>query len=131
MNGESEILYDTSALIELFLGSDKGEVVKELFVDENTANLVPSVVLLELISKITRAGKDPKRFVALIEQNCTVLALTSEIAKNAGNLHAELKKKDKQISMADCVIMAHAEIENALIVSKDQHFKHYKNSKIL
>ena len=54
MNGVTEIVYDTSALIELFLGTKEGEAVRQLFSDESATNLIPSVVILELISKIKR-----------------------------------------------------------------------------
>jgi len=131
MNGESNILYDTSALIEFFIGSTDGEKVKELFIDGNTVNLVPSIVLAELISKIKRANKNPDKFVEMLEHNCDFLFLSPVIAKKAGELHSNLKKKDKMISLADCVIMVHGNEENAVIISKDSHFKQFKKAKLL
>lgn len=126
---DSSLVYDTSALIEFYNGDNK--TVQELFIDPQIENLVPSIVISELISRIRRNGQDPLKFIQMLEDNSIILAFNHQIAKKAGELHAVLKKKEKSISLIDCMIMAHAKIEDAMIVSKDNHFKHYKNSKIL
>ena len=117
------VLFDTSALIELFSGTKMGEEVKKFFEYEQL--YVPSIVLTEFISKLKRNGADPYRYVTEIENACVILELTTEVAKKAGDLHAELKSKEKFISIMDCIIMAHGFKENIPIVTKDQHFKHY------
>ncbi len=131
MSGENNIIFDTSALIEFFLGSESGSEVKELFIDEGTSNFIPALVMAELISKLRRANKDPAKFVRVLKQNCTILDLNQDVAEKAGELHSDLKKKDKEISLADCVIMVHGKNENALIVSKDPHFRYYEKAKLL
>ena len=70
-------------------------------------------------------------FIQILEQNSIVLDLNLEVAKKAGDLHAELKTKEKRISVPDCIIMVHAELEDAMILTKDHHFKRYKNARIL
>ncbi|MBU0591758.1 PIN domain-containing protein [Candidatus Micrarchaeota archaeon] len=131
MPGGNNIIYDTSALLEFFQGSASGFEVKKSFEDEETENNIPAVVLCELISKLKRAKVDFYDFVSALEKNAVILALDKEIAKEAGTLHAELKEKEPQISMIDCVIMAHANMLEATIISKDRHFKLYKNAKII
>jgi predicted nucleic acid-binding protein len=124
-------VYDTSALIEFFQGTAAGAEVRKLFENEAVENNVPSVVICELVSKLKRAGIEPFEFVSVVEKNAIVLGLDLAIAKQAGHLHAELKAKEPGISMVDCIIMAHAETVGGTIVSKDTHFKHYDNAKIL
>jgi len=131
MSGENNIIFDTSALIEFFLGSKSGEEVKDLFIDENTSNFIPALVMAELTSKLMRAGKNPEKFTNVLEQNSTTLDLDLSTAKKAGELHSILKKKNNEISLADCVIMMHGKNENGMIVTKDSHFKHYEKAKIL
>jgi predicted nucleic acid-binding protein len=131
MKNEINVLYDTSALIELLLKSKSGEKVGEAFMADNVQNYVPSIVLAELTSKLSREGVNHAKFVKVIEENSTVLPLTSEVAKDAGRVHSKLKPKEDRISLIDCVIMAHGKSRNAQIMSKDKHFKHYKNAEIL
>ena len=129
MSIETSILYDTSALIDFYNGNN--ETVKNFFIDKATENLIPTVVIAELISKIKREGQDPFQFVKMLEKNSIVLNFNVLVAKKAGGLHSELRKNLTKISLIDCMIMVHAEIENAMIITKDHHFKHYKNAKIL
>jgi PIN domain nuclease of toxin-antitoxin system len=56
MKNEINVLYDTSALIELLLKSKSGEKVGEAFMADNVQNYVPSIVLAELTSKLSREG---------------------------------------------------------------------------
>ncbi|MCI0503369.1 PIN domain-containing protein [Candidatus Micrarchaeota archaeon] len=131
MSGESSVVYDTSALIEFFQGTKSGAEVRKLFENDDLENNVPSVVICELVSKLKRARIEPSEFVSVIEKNAIMLELDLAIAKQAGALHAELKAKEPGISMVDCIIMAHAETVGGMIVSKDLHFRHYGNTKIL
>jgi predicted nucleic acid-binding protein len=131
MSGGYKVVYDTSALLEFFQGGFQGKQVKELLEAEEVENLIPTVVLCELVSKLKRTKMDPTSFISTLEENSLVLNLDSNTAKEAGLLHAELKEVEPGISLVDCVIMKHAEMNSAMIVSKDNHFKHYKKSKIL
>lgn len=121
MNGETNLIYDTSALV----------VFSSQFVSDNTRNLIPSVVVLELTSKMRRLGKDPKKFIDFLRHNGTILSLDAQTTSQAGELHAKLKKKDKDISVPDCIIMAHGNNHNALILTKDKHFKYYNKVKFI
>ena len=131
MSGGYSVVYDTSALLEFFQGSAQGKQVGELFEDEDVENIVPAVVLCEIVSKLKRAKVDPTEYIAAIENNAVVVELDRNTAKDAGSLHAELKEKEAGVSMVDCIIMVHAKMKGAMVVSKDRHFKHYENSKLL
>ena len=131
MKKEINILYDTSALIELLLESKSGEKVREAFMADDVQNYLPSIVLAELTSKLSREKVNPAKFVKVLEENSTVLPLTSEVAKDAGGIHSKLKPREDRVSLIDCVIMAHGKSKDAKIMTKDKHFKHYKNAEIL
>lgn len=127
---ETNFLFDTSALIEFFDSTAKGIEVQKIL-EENTRFSVPSVVIAELISKLKIKGFDPNVFVDNIHKSADVLVLDSKIAKRAGELHAKLKKQIERISLSDCIIMAHAEAEDAFVVTCDTHFKDYKKVRLL
>ena len=123
-------LIDTSALIEYLDQTGKGKQVKEIIEEENIEILIPSIVIAELTSKLKRRKLDTKIVLKICESS-TVLDLDDEIARIAGELHAELKLKIDSISLADCIIATHAQNENAQIITCDHHFKEYKNAKII
>ncbi len=125
------IVIDTSALIEYFLSSRKGEIVKEAIEDSSDSVIIPPIVLSEFASKLLRKGLNPNSFIAALQEFTIFVNLDPDTAIKAGKLHAELRKIEKNIGMADCLIMQIAEENDAEIISLDSHFKHYKNSRIL
>ncbi len=127
----NRLLFDTSALIEMLSGSPKGKEASSLFLSEDSRPLVASVSIAELASKLRRHSVAPEEHVRRISDSAEMLPLDSETALRAGSLHAQLKAKNKNISLADCVIMAHAEREGATVVTTDHHFLLYKHSRLL
>ena len=125
------VILDSSALLELLTNGRKANDIEKIWNDETISIEIPSVVLAELSSVLRRQDIESATLREKIAANCTVLDLTKEIALKAGELHAELRKKSKTISLADCIIMTHADNEGAVIVTKDPHFELYKNSRIL
>lgn len=128
---EKSILLDTSALVEFFDSTSKGKLITEEMLSPEATLFIPSIVVAEITSKLARRGFNSAKFLGELESSASVLSLTSNVAKRAGDLHAELRKKDKDISLADCIIMVHADDEGALIITTDEHFKLYKNAKII
>ena len=127
------VIVDTSAFIEYFLGTSKGSEVKKVLADDAKVILVPSIVLCELASKLDRSGLS-SRIDIISELSAFHLAenLNFDLCLRAGRIHSNLRKVEKHISLADCILIAIGEhYGNALILTTDTHFKHYKNSKIL
>ncbi len=130
MSGTNKIILDTSALVELFDGTEKGKEVEKQIENCDEA-LLPTLVLAEFTSILKRRGFEPIKFLSNLTVSTFILPLLSPIAIAAGGLHAEIRKKEKDISLADCIVMVHAERENAKVITTDPHFKHCKNAVIL
>jgi predicted nucleic acid-binding protein len=127
----SAIILDSSALIAYLEDERVSWELDTLWNDVNASIEVPSLVLSELCSVLLRKGIRPESVLQKVRASCIILQLDADVAVSAGELHAELKKKVRGISLADCIIMAHADKEGATIITRDNHFKHYKNVKIL
>ncbi|WP_297550453.1 PIN domain-containing protein [Thermococcus sp.] len=69
--------------------------------------------------------------VNTIAENGFVIPLEREIAINAGSLHAKARKKNKNVSLADCIIAETAKKYNAIVLTMDHHFKILGNAIIL
>lgn len=128
MTSESiEYLFDTYAWVEYFIGSDEGEVVKNLLESERIHTSVISVA--ELSDKYYREGLIDEwgdRYKFIIAKS-NIIQLTLEIAKNSGPRKWKLRENIEIIGLADAIIIETA-IQNGLrIVSGDPYFESLDN----
>lgn len=92
--------------------------------------LIPTLVLAELRSFLERNNLDAS-IVDMVAGNGFVIPLEMEVAINAGALHAKVKKKNKNVSLADCIIAETARKYGAVVLTTDHHFKLLGNAIIL
>jgi predicted nucleic acid-binding protein len=125
-----KIVIDTYAWIELLIGSEKGQKVKELI--ENAEEVyTPSTVLAETARKFLREGADEKTINAWLEIMTSASIITqidSATAIEAAKCQLELTKKAKiskqnTPSLFDAIVQATAKINQGKIATGDEHFK--------
>jgi predicted nucleic acid-binding protein len=125
-----KIVIDTYAWIELLIGSEKGQKVKELI--ENAEEVyTPGTVLAETARKFLREGADEKTINAWLEIMTSASMITqidSATALEAAKCQSELTKKAKiskqnTPSLFDAIVQATAKINQCKIVTGDEHFK--------
>ncbi len=123
------LFLDSYSWIEYFRGSKKGEQVWKILKKEKvyTSNLV----IAEIISKFKREGIDFDNAYRILLSNSIVVELTSEIARDAGLLHADMKKKVRDFGLVDAIILISARKFNAKVVTGDKHFKNFKETVFL
>ena len=120
MGRRMNIVFDTYAWIEYFLGSEKGKIV-ESYMKENI--ITPFIVLLELSYRADKEGWYFKQYLEFIKVNSKITGLTEEFILKFGQLYNKTKKDISGIGMADVIILLTAIEENAKILTGDQHFK--------
>ncbi len=119
---------DAYAWIEYFIESNKGKKVKEI-VELQDNEIFTSVITIAEVSSI---GAREKRDVEL--GNKTLLSLSNvyfinlELAKEAGILHAEIRKKIKDFGLADIFVLLTARKLGAKILTGNPHFKRFKEA---
>lgn len=119
---------DSYAWIEYFIGSYKGEKVGNIVETEDNELFTPSIVVAEVASITSREKKDPEQAYKNILMLSKTYELNHELAKEAGILHAEMRKKMHDFGMADAVILLTARKLGAKIVTGDPHFKNLKEA---
>lgn len=127
----NEIVLDASALVEYADATGKGKLVQELVENHKNVILVPSIALGEFVSLLERRGFNSEKVLAPLLDFVVPVEVKPGHCIRAGKRHSELRKIEKDISLADCIIMEIAYEHDALVLTTDSHFKHYKNSKIL
>ena len=124
-------LFDSSAWVEYLLGSSKGEeVFKILKQNKNEIYSIP-IIISEVVSRAKREKQNVEISFRAITMNSKVLEVSPEIAKEAGLLHAEMKKKKRDFGLIDAIIWVVAKKLNAKLVTCDFHFRAFKNVVLL
>ncbi len=114
------VVFDTYAWIEYFLGSDEGKVV-ESYMKENI--ITPFIVLLELSYRADKEGWNFKQYLNFIKLKSKITGITEEFVMKFGPAYNKMKKETPGIGMADAIVLLSAAEENAKILTGDQHFK--------
>jgi len=125
-----KIVVDTYAWIELFIGSRKGQAVKEKLGSAEEV-YTPDAVLAELARKYIREGLESN----VVEERpfkasevSRIVPIDKSIAIRVAELDHELKEKAKKASLRepsliDAMILATTRTLNANLITGDQQFK--------
>ena len=125
-----KIVIDTYAWIELLIGSERGNKVKELM--ENAEEVyTPSTVLAETARKFLREGTDEKTintWLEIITNASVITQIDSATALEAAKCQIELSQqakisKQNTPSLFDAIVYATARINQCKIITGDDHFK--------
>lgn len=109
---------DTSAWIEWLIDSATGAKV-EPALPERDEWLVPTIVQLELAKWLTReAGEEQADEAIAFSRKCVVVDLDTRLALAAAEASAQHK-----LSMADAIVYATAQANDADVLTTDDHFK--------
>ena len=119
---------DAHAWIEYFIGSNKGNYVKKIL-ESNENEIFSSIITIaEVVSITKRENRDAEqKYIDMINLS-KIFFLNTELAKEAGILHAETRKKIKDFGLADVFVLLTARKLNAKIVTGDHHFKGFKEA---
>src|SRR3989344_2876516 len=98
------MLFDTSAWVEFFIKSEKGELVKNILKTEECHTSIVS--LAEISNWALRENQDGKELVKFISFSSKILNLNAEISFLAGELNFNRKKIIKNWGMADSLILS-------------------------
>jgi predicted nucleic acid-binding protein len=124
----TRLVIDSHAWIEYFNGTEKGAKVREYL--ENPANIIltNSVTVAEIISKFERENKDTEQVWHALHSISKVIQVDSLFAKNVGEIHAEVKAKTRNFSLADAFALHTARAFGAKVLTGDPDFKGIKEA---
>ena len=115
------MLFDTSAWIELFMGSAEGRRAAEIL---HRVNCYTSIVsLAEVANWALKQGKDPSQFIDTVNQLSDVLPIDRHITVIAGELSFKRKKANKKWGMLDSFVLATGHVYGLKILTKDSDFR--------
>lgn len=119
---------DSYAWIEYFKGSEQGKQAKAI-IDVSENEIFTSIVTIAEVSSILqKESKNVEEKYTDILNLSKIYFINSEFAKEAGILHAKIRKKIKDFGMADTIVLLTARKLAAKIVTGDPHFKSFKEA---
>ena len=124
----TKFVIDAYAWIEYLEGSEKGRRVGETIEDNSNEIFTSSATLAEVVSKFLRTSREVKIALTAINALSAVVAMGQELCIQAGFIHFETKKKNKEFGMIDAFVAATAKSINAKILTGDPDFKNFKDA---
>jgi predicted nucleic acid-binding protein len=112
---------DSFAWFEYFLGSTAGEKARPFI--ESSRGMTPTIVIAELSEKYRRENLAFVEDLDFMIGKTRVVPLDTEIARKAGALSHERKRKIRRWGLADSIVLATAREHKARIVTGDEHFR--------
>lgn len=123
-----EYVIDTYAWVEYFAATRAGKIAREYI--EGGFGATPTIVFAELKRKLLREiekGNETRegmsRRLEFIEISTAIEGLDIGTASESAEIDVHMKSKVKGWGMADSVILATARLNNAKVVTGDNHFR--------
>lgn len=123
------VLVDSSGWIEFFLdGSKAGKIKASILGTPKEKLFTPTLVLFEVFRTIKKKVDEQKarEAIAHLVDSTTLVELNARTAVFAADLSLACN-----LAMADAIILATAQLQNAKLKTLDQHFKGLKNAEVL
>jgi predicted nucleic acid-binding protein len=115
------VVLDSFAWIEYFNGTSTGEKVQNFL--ETGRAVTPAIVVAELSEKHKRLNREFAPKYDFVKARTSLVPLEEELARAAGELNFERKKRVKGWGMADSIVLATARRSGSRIVTGDPHFR--------
>lgn len=122
---------DAYAWIEYLEGSEKGKKFGEIIENKSNEIFTSSATIAEVVSKFLNKNKDVGIAMTAIDTISIIVNITKDIGVEAGQIHFEAKKKNKEFGMLDAFVAATAKKIGAKILTGDPDFKHFKEAVII
>ena len=120
-------IIDTHAWIEYFKGSKQGEILKELFENQNNRLITMECCIAELKGYCLKNNLSFDEAYRNIKRNSFILPVMTAHWINAAKIKFELRKKITNFGLIDSLLIAKQQELKCKIVSGDHHFKSLKN----
>jgi len=120
-------IVDSYAWVEYFIGSDKGEVLKEILKDPGNRLITPECCIAELAGWALKNKQGFDKIFTAIRANSEIVTVTLHDWIEAGRTRFEIRKNIKDFGLIDSVVLVKQKEFNARIVSGDRHFMNMPN----
>jgi predicted nucleic acid-binding protein len=122
---------DAYAWIEYLIGSEAGSEVNTILENESNEIYTCAVTVAEVISKVSREGRDVEVAYDVLVANSQVIDVDEELSKETGLLYSKMRKTEKDFGLADAYVLATAKKLKSKVLTGDKHFRNVKEAVLL
>ena len=119
-------IIDSYAWVEYFLGSEKGSILKKLFLNAENSFLTVECCLAELKGWALKNNQDFEKIFTIIRANSSIVKIGENDWILAADHRFEQRKTQPDFGLIDAVLLAKQEERRCTIISGDKHFKKLK-----
>ncbi len=130
MSTNNRYVIDSWAWIEYLDGSEIGKRVDKILGSKSEI-YTNGVTLAEVISRAKRTGRSVETSLQAILSLSKVVLPDEKLATEAGLVHAEIKSRNTNFSLADAFALQTAKSLNAKVLTGDPDFEGIKEAVIL
>lgn len=123
------MLLNSSAWIELFLGTSKGKTVERWLKNEQV--FASSISYAEITKWALRCALDPKPHLDYLESNAEIIPMDRAILVTAAHASVERRKIAPKWSLFDGIVYATAKINGLEVLTADHDFKGLENAVVI
>jgi predicted nucleic acid-binding protein len=127
----SSYVIDAYAWIEYLIGSEAGSEVNTILENYSNEIYTCAVTVAEVISKVSREGRDVEIAYDVVVNNSQVIDVDEELSKETGLLHFKMRKTEKDFGLADAYVLATARKLKSKVLTGDKHFRNVKEAVLL
>jgi len=120
-------IIDAYAWIEYLVGSEPGIRVRTILEDERNDIFTCAVTVAEVVIKTIREGWNAETAYDILTGNSVIVDIDGEISRDAGVLHADMRKTRKDFGLSDAYVLATSRITKSKILTGDPHFEGIQN----
>ncbi len=120
-------ILDSYAWIEYFIGSKKGEIVRNLILDEKNQFFTIDCCLAEIMGWALVNNKDFDVLFKIIRTSSVIIHAMEHDWIEAGKEKFEQRKTQHDFGLMDAMILTKQKKFSCKIISGDKHFKNIKN----
>jgi rRNA-processing protein FCF1 len=113
--------------VEYFIGSEKGSILREYFLDNKNKFYTVECCLAEIKGWALKNKEDFNKLLEIMKANSDILSLNENDWISAGEERFKQREKIKDFGLIDSVILIKQEQLNCTIITGDKHFKDSKN----
>lgn len=119
------MLIDSDAWMEYFMGTKKGERVKEIIEDNTRILYTLPIIIAEIYSKSLNIDDNVEDRKEFIIDRCVIIPIDVEIAVEAARIYARVKKREKGFGLMDAIVLASAKKKDVKVLTGDYHLRSF------
>jgi predicted nucleic acid-binding protein len=118
----SNVVIDSSAWVEYFEGTARGEKVRKILARAREFPLTTGMIAAEVIARFIRFGKPADLVRTAMQTQASLVPFDIALAEKTAAVYVQQRKTRHKFGLADAHVLATAQLHSAKVVTCDFDF---------